>query len=108
MPCLQHRSNRYVFFIGVQVPQSALELGCKITGSGNPVAHIGSPSEEELKQGLALEQVRNQDAVRLVITPLHKGIHTHKNMQLTKKYIYNYNVLYLFCAGVMKSWFMIY
>lgn len=52
--------------VGVQVPQSTVEIGCKISESDSPVAHISPPSEQELEQGLALEQARNLDAVRLV------------------------------------------
>lgn len=61
--------------VGVQVPQSTLEIGRKITESSSPVAHMGPPSEQELEQGLALERARNLQAVRLVLS--HSLTHSH-------------------------------
>lgn len=48
----------------MQVPESTLELGRKITESGSPVACMGSPSEQELQQGLDLEKNRFSKAVQ--------------------------------------------
>ncbi|XP_053094465.1 proteasome activator complex subunit 4B isoform X1 [Pangasianodon hypophthalmus] len=63
---LADKVHRQYETIGIDftVPQITLELGRKITESGNPVAHMGPPSEQELEQGLALERARNLEAVR--------------------------------------------
>ncbi|TSK14769.1 Proteasome activator complex subunit 4B [Bagarius yarrelli] len=63
---LADKVHRLYETIGIDftVPQSTLELGRMITESGSPAAHLGAPSEQELEQGLALEQARNLEAVR--------------------------------------------
>lgn len=63
---LADKVHRQYETIGIDftVPQSTLELGCKITESGSPAAHIDPPLEQELEQGLGSEQTRNLEAVR--------------------------------------------
>lgn len=63
---LADKVHRQYETIGIDftVPQSTLEMGRKIAESDYPPPHIGPPSEQELQQGLLLEQARNQDAVQ--------------------------------------------
>lgn len=58
-----------VLLVVMQVPQRTVEIGRKIIESDSPVALRSPPSEQELEQGLALEQARNLEAVRLVLAP---------------------------------------
>ncbi|KTG47925.1 hypothetical protein cypCar_00026947 [Cyprinus carpio] len=63
---LADKVHRQYETIGIDftVPESAVLLGRRITDSSQPTPHIGTPTEQELKQGLALQQDKNQEAVQ--------------------------------------------
>lgn len=50
-------------WLSLQVPESAVLLGQGITKSSQPTPHMGTPSDQELEQGLALQKAKNQEAV---------------------------------------------
>uniref|UniRef100_A0A8B9HCU2 Proteasome activator subunit 4b n=1 Tax=Astyanax mexicanus TaxID=7994 RepID=A0A8B9HCU2_ASTMX len=63
---LADKVHRQYETIGIDftMPQSTLELGLKISQSGNPAPSINLPSEQELEKGLTLQQAKNLDAVQ--------------------------------------------
>uniref|UniRef100_A0A8C1FD07 Proteasome activator subunit 4b n=1 Tax=Cyprinus carpio carpio TaxID=630221 RepID=A0A8C1FD07_CYPCA len=63
---LADKVHRQYETIGIDftVPESAVLLGQRITDSSQPTPHIGTPTEQELEQGLALQQDKNKEAVQ--------------------------------------------
>uniref|UniRef100_A0A673MA31 Proteasome activator complex subunit 4B n=1 Tax=Sinocyclocheilus rhinocerous TaxID=307959 RepID=A0A673MA31_9TELE len=63
---LADKVHRQYETIGIDftVPESAVLLAQRITDSSQPTPHIGTPTEQELEQGLALQQDKNQEAVQ--------------------------------------------
>ncbi|XP_016085953.1 proteasome activator complex subunit 4B-like [Sinocyclocheilus grahami] len=63
---LADKVHRQYETIGIDftVPESAVLLGRHITDSSQPTPHIGTPTEQELEQGLALQQDKNHEAVQ--------------------------------------------
>uniref|UniRef100_A0A671S5T3 Proteasome activator complex subunit 4B-like n=1 Tax=Sinocyclocheilus anshuiensis TaxID=1608454 RepID=A0A671S5T3_9TELE len=61
---LADKVHRQYETIGIDftVPESAVLLGRHITDSSQPTPHIGTPTEQELEQGLALQQDKNHEA----------------------------------------------
>ncbi|XP_055031264.2 proteasome activator complex subunit 4B isoform X1 [Misgurnus anguillicaudatus] len=63
---LADKVHRQYETIGIDftVPESAVFLGQSITNSSQPTPHMGTPTDQELKQGLALQKAKNQEAER--------------------------------------------
>ncbi|KAL7869287.1 hypothetical protein AOLI_G00132750 [Acnodon oligacanthus] len=63
---LADKVHRQYETIGIDftMMQSMLELGRKISETGSPTPHMGSPSEQEIEKGLALQQAKNLEAVQ--------------------------------------------
>ncbi|XP_062859085.1 proteasome activator complex subunit 4B isoform X2 [Trichomycterus rosablanca] len=85
---LADKIHRQYETIGIDftVPESALELGRKITESGRPAAFMGSPSEQELQQGLALEQTKYLNAVQKYEKLVHELLDWLDNRDLPWKF----------------------
>lgn len=68
MTLLFIRTHSHVcLWASLQVPENAVLLGQSITKSSQPTPHMGTPTDQELERGLALQKAKNQDAVEWVI-----------------------------------------